>query len=142
MLNIFIGENNIPENLKTVYDNETAFRLIGLNDGEDCKRILREIEYAEYIDSASFKDRFGYRLYSDVLSTGTKTLINIISDNTSVFFGGELGANARHLLMTLKEGNVFFRSGYDKLDFENVAVMVNGVCCNNPLEFEEVMDNA
>jgi hypothetical protein len=142
MLNIYIGEDNIPSNLKIVYDNEIEFMLIGLNDSEECKRILREIETAEYIDNSSFNDRFGYKLYSDMLSTSTKTLINIVSNTSSVFFGGELGANARHLLMTLREGNVFFRSGYDKLCYEGVAVMVNGICCNSYIELEEALDNA
>jgi hypothetical protein len=95
MLNIYIGEDNIKSGLQKVTDNDLEFNLVGLSDTDVVRMILRDIEQGEYVDEYKFKDRFGVMLYSDVMSTSSKTLINIAcGDGSKVYSGAELGANA------------------------------------------------
>jgi hypothetical protein len=142
MLNIYIGEDNIKSGLKKVTDNDLEFNLVGLSDTEDVRMILRDIEQGEYVDEYKFKDRFGVMLYPDVISTGSKTLINIsCGDSSKVYSGAELGANARRVLMKLNNGNVYFREHFDRLSYQGIPVIVNGTICDDDFKFDEVMYN-
>ena len=96
---------------------------------------------AKYLSASSFIDRFGYKLYSEFLSTGAKTLLNINYQTDKVFYGGGLGWNSLQELLRLKQGNVFFDDGFEKFfqpEEGPETVKVNGIVCNNVLEMEEV----
>jgi len=142
MLRIYIGLDKVPEGLKVVKDNEVAFIYTELEDTETVKSILKRVEQAEYNDNVSFIDRFGFKLYSDCLSTGTKTLLNINYQVDKVFYGGEMGYNAIAELLKLKNGNVYFDKTFDRFiepDEGNIFVAVNGITCRNICEIEEAI---
>lgn len=142
MLNIYVGEDKLPKGKVAVIDNESGFLDTVMENTEVVRRILNNVEHAEYCDESSFIDRFGYKLYSDFLSTSTKTLLNINYQTDKVFYGGEMGTSALIELLRLKEGNVYF-----DVDFEDFiqpeegtqCVYVNGILCRNVLEMEEAV---
>lgn len=140
MLNIYVGCNKIPKDAIIAWDNEVEFLYTALEDTKEVRSILENVEHAKYNDKASFIDRFGYKLYSDCLSTGAKTLLNINYQTDKVFYGGELGWNSLQELLKLKNGNVFFTDGFEKFiqpEEGSETVTVNGIICNNVLEMEE-----
>lgn len=139
MLNIFVGREKLPETAVVVVDNETGFLDTVLEDTETVRRILKNVEHASYCDETSFIDRFGYKLYSDFLSTSTKTLLNINHQTDKVFYGGEMGTSALIELLRLKKGNVYFDADFEDFiqpEEGTECVYVNGVLCKNVLEME------
>lgn len=91
MLNIYVGLDKVPKDAIIVLDNEIEFLYTALEDTKEVRSILKNVEHTEYHDATSFVDRFGYKLYSEFLSTGAKTLLNINYQIDKVFYGGELG---------------------------------------------------
>ncbi len=140
MLNIYVGEQNIPENMVIVRDNESGFLDTVLEDTEIVRSILNNVEHAVYCDEASFIDRFGYKLYSEFLSTSTKTLLNVNYQTDKIFYGGEMGTSALRELLRLEQGNVYFDSDFEDFiqpEEGTKCVSVNGILCRNVLEMEE-----
>ena len=144
MLNIYIGERNLPRDKELIRDNESYFFLANTQQSEFVDRVLRDIEKAEYFDTESIIDRFGHKLYWDLISTGSKTLININSHIDKVFYGAEMGQNAVTLLLYLKEGNVYFEEGtfnFDEPeDYPIEKVCVNGIVCDGTYQIYEAVD--
>lgn len=142
MLNIYVGEDKIPAGSVIVKDNEVGFLDTALGDNEVVRSILKNVEHAVYCDNMSFIDRFGYKLYSDFLSTGTKTLLNAYYQTDKVFYGGEMGTSALQEMLKLEQGNIYFDSDFEDFiqpEDELKCVLVNGIKCSNVLEMEDAI---
>ena len=90
MLHIKIKDKPYP--VKT--DVEAEFCGIELKDTPVVRKLMKEIEQAEYKDQACFVDRFGVTLLRDSLSTGCKAAILVELGNKPVDIT-ECGFNAR-----------------------------------------------
>lgn len=112
MLNIFTSIELIPKEKKFINDNEKYFEALGFYSRKVVEPILKYIEHGSWRDRTTFTDRFGVTLYSDCVSTGTKTLINITSSN-DVFNGCEMGENAINYLFSTLDGNVYLKPTFD-----------------------------
>jgi len=97
-----------------VLNNESAFLKYEVQDCEYTRKVIKEIEEGEFLDSRSFIDKFGYKVYLENISTGSKTLLNIYHNPDKVFFVGEIGANATRLLEDIPSGKIYTR-GYPSL---------------------------
>lgn len=108
-LNVYTRKEDIPKGMILVSDNDSYFSGETLLSGSDfCKLVLRNIDKAEYVSEFCFTGRtkeFG-NLNKDLLSTGTKTLLNIESSPDLCFNAIECGYNAISLLPLIKEGNI------------------------------------
>lgn len=84
-----------------------------LEDTEQCRRILRIIDQAEYCSEKTFigRDKSLGALFTDNLSTGTKTLLNISQHRDLCFDTIECGNNALTLLMGFTEGQAVLHPG-------------------------------
>ena len=105
MLNIYTNRE-LVSNDKYVLDNDAYFVYTGIKDTEAVRDILSKIDGATIKDNRLF-DRFGVSIYPDMLSTGSKTLINM-SLSDKVFDGRELGYNALVYMFSAIDGNVYF----------------------------------
>ena len=141
MLNIYTSMNNIPKDKKFINDNEVFFKSLGLYDRKFVEPILEQIEQGSWRNNTTFVDRFGTVLYSDSISTGSKTLINITSSD-DVFNSNELGLNAIQYLLMNVSGNVYlkkksmFNIDYE-VDINNI--MVDGITPGSVSELEELL---
>ena len=110
-LNIFIRKCDIPEGIQYVKVNDIFFDIeTELKDDEFNKRVLSDIDKAEYVSNLTFLGRtkeFG-SLFKNNLSTGTKTLLNIYNHPNKCFDVCECGNNALKLLPLIKEGNILW----------------------------------
>ena len=130
-LNIYTKIESIPKDKRLITDCEAAFGSMKLKDDEFTRRVLQEVEQAEYIDSITFRDRFGRALYVSCLSTGVKSLLCIYYLPDYVFDICEMGQNARVYLSLIPKGNFYVSDWdfelYSCQDDDKLNVKVNGV---------------
>lgn len=109
MLNIF-DEWDIPENIKVVKSNDAFFNVNTIIDNSELsQKVLANIDKAKRVSDVSFYGRskeFG-ALDKSCLSTGTKTLLNVIQYPNICFSMVEMGMNAIAMLPLIKEGNLY-----------------------------------
>ena len=112
-LSVYNCKNDIPENVQYVDNNNLFFNVhTDIPDSELSREILKDIEMAEYAGPKKFKGRtkeFG-EIYKEYLSTGTKTLFNIISYPDKCFDLVECGANALDFVAKIHDGHVFWKN--------------------------------
>lgn len=144
MLNIYIGKDCLPKDKELIMDNEAYFSFSDMSKTDFIERVLREIEKGTYLDERTFLDRFNTKVYCSCLSTGSKTLINISTQPDKIFYGGEMGENARTLIMYIKEGNVYFDDDFQGIcepdEYPYEVVKVNGIECNGVYQMQEIID--
>ena len=102
-------KNAIPktmglEELNDVFFNKKTVTLLD----ERAKEIIRQIDSSEMISSFAIKSRFnGMLLNIDRLSTGCKTVLNILYNPDRVFDIKECGDNALDVIYMLPCGNIY-----------------------------------
>jgi len=113
-LNIFTVESEIPKNMELITYNDAYFNLYTSIPKSDLSLyILREVEKAKYSSDITFIGRteeFG-SLYKECLSTGTKTLFNIMQHQDKCFDVLECGTNALVMLLYI-QGNILWREPF------------------------------
>lgn len=144
MLNIYTALELMPRDMCFVKDNEKYFETLGFYSREVVEPILKDIEHGQWRDRRTFTDRFGVVLYSDCVSTGTKTLINITSTSDNIFNCCEIGTNAIEYLLSSLDGNVYLKPTFDfqinkQIDTRNIRVNGKGVSGIKELEEELCM---
>ena len=108
-LMIFDSKEDIPVGMKYVLSNDQFFILnTVLKDIDFTREVLRSIDKAEYINERMFKTREGFALPKDLLSTGSKTLLNIESHPDTCFNVQECGMNALDMLWKFRAGCVIW----------------------------------
>lgn len=107
MFNIYTKKECLPCNKKVITDIESFFSMVRLKDDGLTREILKSVEEAEFIDTETFRDRFGRELFIGNLSTGAKGLLCIYYYPEYVFDIRELGVNCRNILSIFPEGNIF-----------------------------------
>lgn len=101
MLTIYRTVEEIPSGIKLVRDNDAYFNAKSkLLDTELVKYILGRIDGAEYVSEYIFcsKNKKVGNLNKIYLSTGTKTLLNIINSDNVCFDLIECGINVLDLI--------------------------------------------
>lgn len=141
---IYINEEDIPRDTKVCMFNDRYFNGNTLLSGsEDCKAALWAIDKAVYNSESTFIGRnpsIG-ALYREYLSTGCKTVINIIQHPDICFTARECGQNAKEFILTLTEGQVLW--SYGQLDIDDdisCDVVCNNIHFNNIGELITYMD--
>lgn len=108
---IYTEKHNIPCNLKFININDSFFDVYTqLSDDDLCKEILLKIDKAEYNTPFTFFGRTKIlgNLNKSMLSTGTKTLLNIINHPDICFNVAECGNNALQFLPKIQNGNILW----------------------------------
>ncbi len=116
-------KNAIPKSMELVSLNDLYFNkyTVDLLDKKAVK-IIEQIDDSEMISQYTIKSRFdGSVLNIDKLSTGCKTVLNIMYNQDKVFDIRECGDNALDAIYALAEGNVY--CDYPFISFEMKAVI-------------------
>lgn len=106
MLRIFIRKSteNVV-NVNDVYFNKYTFRML---DYEKAKEIIKEIDGVELTKNFKIVSKFtGSELDLTKLSTGCKTILNILYNQDEIFNISECGINALSHIYKLSIGNIY-----------------------------------
>ena len=121
----------------TIYKKKTipkSMELISFNDiyfnkytaqmlDEKKKNIIEIIDNSQMVDRYTIRSRFNDTiLNTDKLSTGCKTVLNIIYNPDKVFDICECGDNALDVIYSLAEGNVYCSYPFISFDMDKVSV--------------------
>ena len=124
MLRIYKNKKEIPHDMEYIELNDIFFNkntVLKLDDRAD--KIVEKVDGAKLLNKYKFESKFnGVTLDVDCLSTGCKTILNVVYFPDKVFCIKECGENALEILYNLQEGFVY--SDYAMIPFELKAVEV------------------
>lgn len=102
-----------------VYFNRHTFNLLD----EYAKQIIMQIDHSEMVNKYQIKSRFdNLALNIDKLSTGCKTVLNILYNPDKCFDIRECGNNALDVIYSLPQGNVYCDYPWISFDMKQVSV--------------------
>lgn len=124
MITIFKNKKDIPHTMEYVELNDIFFnKQTVLKLDEQAEKIIEQIDGAKLITKFKIESRFnGVTLDIDCLSTGCKTVLNVLYFPDKVFCLKECGENALEILYHLEKGCVY--SDYAIIPFEMGQVCV------------------
>jgi hypothetical protein len=113
-LNIYTVYGKIPDGLQVIHYNDAFFYYTTLDDSEFVRMILKRIDEAEYNDASTFigRDKEKGAIYKEHLSTGAKTILNVLKHPDKCFDICECGFNCIDILLELSpkiQGNIYWR---------------------------------
>ena len=111
-------ENAIPKNMELIRFNDLYFNKHTAEKlDERAKNIIYTIDHSKMVDRFSFQSRFdGSVLNIDKLSSGCKTVLNVMYHEDKVFDIRECGENALDAIYDLDAGNI--TCSYPLISFE------------------------
>jgi hypothetical protein len=110
-LNIYRNIKDIPSGMNYIASNDLFFEAQGnIENSELSNEILMTIDNATFINGSAFKGRFGKDDLQPKsnLSTGTKTLFNILQNPDVCFNVAECGNNALEFMFKIQNGNILW----------------------------------
>lgn len=124
MITIYKNKKDIPDNMKYVELNDVFFNQNTVSKLDDrAKVIVEKIDNSRLIGKYKIESKFnGVTLDIDCLSTGCKTVLNVMFFPDKVFCIRECGDNALEVLYKLEDGAVY--SDYAVIPFEMDKVRV------------------
>lgn len=124
MITIYKDKKDIPQNIEYVELNDLFFNQnTALKLDERAAGIINQIDEAQMEGRFKIHSKFnGVILDVDCLSTGCKTVLNVLYFPDKVFCMKECGNNALEVLFDLKQGNVY--SDYALIPFHMDRVQV------------------
>lgn len=144
-LNIYRHIEDIPENIKYIDYNDLFFESTQLNSDSLTSYILNTIDKATYNSPDTFigRDKNLGALNKESLSTGCKTLLNIISNTDKCFNVSECGQNCLEMLAYIKDGNILWKLPvlHCILDGKQCDINIDNKHFNNFDDFVEYIMN-
>lgn len=125
MITIYKDKKDIPKSMEYVELNDVFFNqnTVLKLDGK-ANSIVEQIDDSKIDGKYKIKSKFnGVTLDIDCLSTGCKTVLNVLYSPDKVFCLKECGGNALEVLYGLAQGNVY--SDYAVIPFEMDEVQVS-----------------
>ena len=145
MITIYKDKKDIPSDKEYVELNDVFFNQKTVSKiDEKANEIVKKIDDSKLIGKYKIESKFnGVMLDIDCLSTGCKTVLNILYFPEYVFCMKECGENALEILYELKAGAVY--SDYAAIPFDMDKVKIsdkNGVrVISDYEELKEWWDN-
>ena len=128
MLTIYKNKKGIPSDKDYAELNDLYFNMNTASLLDDrAKSIIEAIDGSEQISKYKIRSRFnGEVLNIDKLSSGCKTVLNVLYNPEKVFCLKECGENALDVLFSFEKGAVYSDYPIIPFDFEKVAVFEDG----------------
>lgn len=125
MITIFKNKKDIPSDMEYVEINDLFFNQnTVLKLDSRAKSIIEKIDDSQLIGKFKIESKFNdVTLDIDHLSTGCKTVLNVLYFPQKVFCLKECGDNALEILYELKDGAVY--SDYAIIPFDMDAVKIS-----------------
>ena len=116
-------ENAIPKNMDLIRFNDLFFNKYTAEKLEErAVNIIYAIDHSKMVDQFSVQSRFdGSLLNIDKLSSGCKTVLNVMYNEDKVFDIRECGENAVDVIYELGSGNI--TCSYPLISFEMKKVV-------------------
>lgn len=135
MITIFKNKNDIPQDMEYVELNDIYFNQNTARKLDDrAQKIIGLIDEAKLIGKYKICSKFNdIVLDVDKLSSGCKTVLNVLYNPEKVFCLKECGNNALEMIYNLDAGNVY--SDYALIPFE-----MSAVCVQTSLGKKEICD--
>lgn len=124
MITIFKNKQDIPENMEYIELNDIFFNqnTVAKLD-EEAGSIIEKIDDSKFISRYKIQSRFDNAILNiDKLSSGCKTVLNVLYYPDKVFCLKECGNNALEILYGFENGYVY--SDYELMPFDIKKVMV------------------
>lgn len=124
MITIFKNKQDIPENMEYIELNDIFFNqnTVAKLD-EEAGSIIEKIDGSKFISRYKIQSRFDNAILNiDKLSSGCKTVLNVLYYPDKVFCLKECGNNALEILYGFENGYVY--SDYELIPFDIKKVMV------------------
>lgn len=94
-----------------ISDVNSSFKRCNFSGSDFCKRVISGIDKGTYLNSMSFLDRFGYKLYSKFLSTTSKALICLEEYPKNIINFCEVGNDVGNYILEKRDGMVYIPEG-------------------------------
>jgi len=109
----------VLETLNDVFFNRNTVELLD----EQANEIIKEIDQSEMLSRYTIRSRFNETVLNiDKLSTGCKTVLNIVYNPQKIFDIRECGDNALDMIYKLSFGNIC--CDYPMISFDMEAVQI------------------
>ena len=141
MITIFKNKNDIPQGMEYVELNDIYFNQnTAAKLDEKAEKLIEKIDQAKLISKYKIRSKFDDIILDiDKLSSGCKTVLNVVYNPDKVFCLKECGNNALEVLYGLKSGNVY--SDYALIPFGMKAVNVQVSLCQKEIsDYEELKE--
>lgn len=124
MITIYKNKKDIPDDMEYVELNDVFFNQNTVARIDDSARaIIEKIDASKLLGKYKIESRFnGVTLDIDCLSTGCKTVLNVLYFPDKVFCLKECGNNALEILYGLETGSVYSDYAVISFDMEKVKV--------------------
>ena len=124
MLMIYKSKKDMPQDMEYVELNDIFFNKVTATKLDKlAEKIIMQIDGAKLVSQYKIKSKFnGVTLDIDNLSTGCKTVLNVMYFPKKIFCLKECGDNALDVLYHLEQGSVY--SDYAVIPFTMGAVEV------------------
>lgn len=125
MITIYKNKKDIPEYAEYIDVNDVFFNRNTADKLDECAaEIIRKIDGTRLLGKYKIESKFnGVALDVDCLSTGCKTVLNVLYFPEKVFCMKECGDNALEVLYHLRDGLVY--SDYALIPFEMVPIIAS-----------------
>ena len=124
MITIYKDKKDIPRNMEYIELNDVFFNqnTASVLD-ERAEKIIEDIDGSKQVGKYKIRSRFDDIILDiDKLSTGCKTVLNILYNPDKVFCLKECGNNALEVVYGLDQGNVYSDYAMIPFDMESVNV--------------------
>lgn len=124
MITIFRNKQDIPQDVEYVELNDIYFNQSTARKLDDrAQKVIGIIDEAKLVSKYKICSKFNDSVLDvDKLSSGCKTVLNVLYNPDKAFCLKECGNNALEVLYNLEAGNVY--SDYALIPFEMTAVNV------------------
>ena len=141
MITIFKNKKDIPQNMEYIELNDLFFNkhTVLKLDGR-AEEIIERIDGVKQLSKFKIESKFnGVMLDIDCLSTGCKSVLNVMYSPEKVFCMKECGENALECMYALENGYVY--SDYPVIPFELERVVVVSGKTNRMIDdYEELKE--
>ena len=112
-LTIYLRTEDIPQGMEFVDNNDILFNYDlynGLDFNDSIKKIMYKVDGAKFIRGTDIRSKYGNITSAENLSTGCKTMINILRHPEAIISCIGCGDNVLHLILSISNlinGNIF-----------------------------------
>ncbi len=124
MITIYKDKTDIPQNMEYVELNDVFFNQnTVLSLDERAAKIIEKIDESKLISKYKIQSRFDDVILNiDMISSGCKTVLNVLYYPNKVFCLKECGNNALEVLYGFENGNVYSNYALIPFDMDKVVV--------------------
>ena len=134
MLNVYIERQLIKSDMEIIDNNDVVFNYDLYNNmaiTPTIRAIMKKIDGADYESGMDVRSRFGNITSMENLSTGCKTMINIVNHPEAVINCIECGDNVLHKIIQMTEGNILLTIIPSNEAIQtNIKLITNQGCCS------------